>query len=274
MPSAPFAIPQQGEINGTPPFFPPQNEALNPVPAAPPQAEIGLYAHCDAPPETSSAVYPPASPQPFEALNDSAAAPQYTAPNSVPQTAATAAPLLSAPETVPAEPPRLGFCTSCGRRLFGDEDFCPYCGKTLYAAPQGNTAAYAAAQPAGEWTQSAPVSPKTGLTGFAKGWMIFVIIAYSAVIASNLTYLTNPNYARILLPPLLCVGAMIAGAALLLKAKPYGLWIMLAFSLALFLFNGSRYGNAMLVTGMGLPLLILTWVFTRKQISYGKRTKQ
>jgi len=123
-----------------------------------------------------------------------------------------------------------------------------------------------------QYIAPALVKEKTGLHGFAKGWMIFVIVAYSAVIASNAQYFTNSYYMGILLPPLLCVAVTIVGAALVMRRKPYGLWIMTIFSIVLFMFNGSRYGNVMLVTGMGLPLLILTWVFTRKQIHYfGKK---
>jgi hypothetical protein len=120
---------------------------------------------------------------------------------------------------------------------------------------------------------TSPVSfkNKAGLKGFAKGWMIFVIVAYSSVIASNLTYMTDPELSGILLPPLLCVGGMITGAAMVLKAKSQGLWVMIAFSVVLMLFNGTRYGNVMLITGMGLPFLFFTWLITRKQIHYGRK---
>ena len=159
------------------------------------------------------------------------------------------------------------FCSSCGKQLTGHETFCGSCGNRVQQVSQGKTIT-ASAMPA---ASIMPTKPKTGLHGFAKGWMIFVIVAYSAVIASNLTYMTDPYRAGLLIMPMLCIAAIIVGAALLLKAKPYGFWIMSAFSIILMLLNGLTSNNYMLVTGGGLIYLFLTWLFTRKQINYGRK---
>ena len=199
------------------------------------------------------------------------------------------------------------FCSSCGRQLIGSEAFCPSCGKkirqeqpialTAVAKPQPapipapTQAAQTAPTPAAVVTQPSPYplppSPSAtpmpiqatasgaGLRGFPKGWMIFVIITYAAVIASNLTYMSNSLYARILLPPLLCVCVMIIGAVMVLKGKAYGLWIMIGFSIILMFFNGTGYGGVTLITGGGIVIWVLTWIITRKQIHYfGKMGRQ
>lgn len=213
------------------------------------------------------------------------------------------------------------FCVSCGKKIYGDETFCPFCGikipqmksratantnmahtvngAAITAQPTNGAAVtaqptngvaittqptngaailphpadgVAATQPADSAMAAQPAddAKPTRLRGFAKGWMIFVIVTYSAAIGSNATYFTNAEYMKILLPPLLCIAGAIVGAALLFKAKPIGIIVMAAFSIALFMFNGSKYGNVTLVTGMGLPLLVFSYIFTRKQINYRK----
>lgn len=90
------------------------------------------------------------------------------------------------------------FCPSCGKQLIGGETFCPNCGMGVEQASQDKgMSASAVEQPIHTEAQAAPIKVKPGLHGFAKGWMIFVIVAYSASIASNLTYMTDPYKAGI-----------------------------------------------------------------------------
>ena len=118
----------------------------------------------------------------------------------------------------------------------------------------------------------APLITKNRLRGFARGWTIFMIVYCSADIASLLPYINNHSkYWEILIPPLLCLIAMIVGAAKILKAKPHGLWIMITASFVMVLLSGLSIGNVTLITGGGFLFVLLTWVFTRKEINYGRK---
>lgn len=68
-----------------------------------------------------------------------------------------------------------------------------------------------------------------------------------------------------------CVAGMLTGAVMVLKLKSYGLWLMIGLSIVFMLFNGSKHGNITLITAGGLPILLVTWLATRKQICYGRR---
>ncbi len=145
------------------------------------------------------------------------------------------------------------FCRSCGKQLFGGGSFCPHCGGKVQAAPTGAAALAAKAEP--------------GLQGFAKGWVIFTIVLYSAYIMSNLTNLSNPSMAGLLLPALVLLGIMVFGAVLMLKMKPYGFYIQLGAAFIFLMLSGISNGRYMLSTS-GSLFVFLTWLFTRKQLDY------
>ena len=100
------------------------------------------------------------------------------------------------------------------------------------------------------------------LSGFPRGWVIFMIIYVSA---SLMSILNDPE--KIFVFGLFLCG-MIIGLSLMLKKRHYGFWILLGSSIMLTMINGTVFGGSSIVSSGGLILVFLTWLFTRKQIDY------
>lgn len=144
------------------------------------------------------------------------------------------------------------FCSSCGRQLIGSESFCPYCGNNVQGIPTN---------------VATPAQTGAGLRGFAKGWIIFTIILYSAYILANLANLTNPYMAGLLLPALILLGIMDFGAVLILRMNPCGFYIQLGAALMLLMLSGTYSGRYMMSTS-GSIVVLVTWLCTKDQLDY------
>ncbi len=109
---------------------------------------------------------------------------------------------------------------------------------------------------------------KKTLRGFAKGWVIFMIVYVSAFGLSTLQYADKPGTGGIMLPFLLFSAVMVTGLSFLLKKKVYGFLILLAGGVLITAMNGAAFGNYTVISSGGLVLVFLTWLFTSKQIEY------
>ncbi len=114
-------------------------------------------------------------------------------------------------------------------------------------------------------------SEKQPLRGFAKGWTIFMIVYASAFAATLFPYLSNPSVVGIMLPILLFAAGMIVGLVFMLKKRKYGFWILLASSLLITLMSGMKFRNYTVFSSGGLVLVLLTFLFTRKQLFIRKQ---
>lgn len=119
-----------------------------------------------------------------------------------------------------------------------------------------------------EEKQSAPANEKKPLSGFAKGWTIFMIVYPCAVIASVLPDLSNPSVAGLIMLPVIFLAGMIVGSAMMLKKRAIGYLVLLVSSILLTIISGTSMGRYTLISSGGLVLVFLTWLFTRKQIDY------
>jgi hypothetical protein len=121
-----------------------------------------------------------------------------------------------------------------------------------------------------EFTQSIDdTSEKASLTGFAKGWVIFMLIYSLANAASLLQYLgryTGGTGTFLIL--ILFLGGMALGLAFMLKKRASGFWILTISSILFTAMTGSSFAGYTVITSGGLVLVFLTWLFTRKQINY------
>jgi len=109
---------------------------------------------------------------------------------------------------------------------------------------------------------------KETVQGFAKGWVIFMIVYASAAGLSVARYLTNSTLGGIMALFMLFCGVMVTGLALLLKKKAYGLWILLAGSALITAMSGMQADDYIVLSSGGLVLTGVTWLVTRKQIRY------
>ncbi|MEL7608894.1 MAG: hypothetical protein AAGU74_05270 [Bacillota bacterium] len=118
------------------------------------------------------------------------------------------------------------------------------------------------------------VKKTSGLHGFAKGFVIFMIVCVSAAIASMLNYRDYSGAGTILVPLALFFGIMITGLALMLKGKAYGFWVLLAGSFFAFLMTGASAGGLMVSSAGGLVLVIITFFLTNKQLGIIRFSKK
>ena len=102
------------------------------------------------------------------------------------------------------------------------------------------------------------------LTGFPKGWTIFMIVYTAAAAASMLSYRFTQSATLLFL--FFC--GMAVGCVIMLRKRAFGFWILLASAILAKMMAGSTIGNNTVVSAGGLVLVFLTWLFTRKQIDY------
>ena len=102
------------------------------------------------------------------------------------------------------------------------------------------------------------------LTGFPKGWTIFMIVYTAAAAASMLSHGFSRNVALLVL--FFC--GMAVGCVIMLKGRASGFWILLASAILAKLMTGRTIGNYTVSSAGALVLVLLTWLFTRKQIDY------
>ncbi|MFH0785071.1 MAG: hypothetical protein V2B20_24380 [Pseudomonadota bacterium] len=117
--------------------------------------------------------------------------------------------------------------------------------------------------------QGAPIqaqelqSHPKNLTGFAKGWVMFMIIAHFAAIGAQLQNIHEP----VIIMFALFVSVMIIGFVLLYYRKPYGLYITaVSNTLALIIMNNA-FGNGVNLRG-SIIFVIITFFVTKKQLKY------
>ena len=113
-------------------------------------------------------------------------------------------------------------------------------------------------------------SEKESLKGFAKGWVIFMLIYCLASAASLLQYLgrSTASGTGTILILILFLGGMTLGLAIMLNKRASGFWILLISSILLAMMRGSSFGGYSVSQAGGLVLVFFTWLFTRKQINY------
>jgi hypothetical protein len=111
---------------------------------------------------------------------------------------------------------------------------------------------------------------KESLKGFAKGWVIFMLVYCFAAAGSLLQYFGRAGGSGTanLLLILLFIGGMAAGLVIMLKKRALGFWILLASSILLAMMRGSSFSGYSVSQAGGLVLVFLTWLFTQKQINY------
>lgn len=110
--------------------------------------------------------------------------------------------------------------------------------------------------------QALQSNPKT-LTGFAKGWVMFMIIAHFAAIGAQLPYIHKPMITMFAV----FVSVMIVGFILIYNKKPYGLYITAISNILALIIMNNYFGNAVSVKG-SIIFVIITFLVTKKQVKY------
>ena len=117
-------------------------------------------------------------------------------------------------------------------------------------------------------TQEVSIPKKKVLTGFAKVWVIFWVVANLGATCAPASNLTNPRVGGIAALVMLLSSVVAAGYILLYNKRPVGLlMILIANILGIFLNFIEVTGYTLTVT-TGLIMGIITYFVTRKQVKY------
>jgi hypothetical protein len=112
-----------------------------------------------------------------------------------------------------------------------------------------------------------PVKIKDTLSGFARGWIIFLIVINIAGCITSLQTASQAGLAGLMVSVLVVFCVYVAGLFLLYYKKAIGIYVALIANLMTFMVTGN-YGSYSVILRSGLLQVILTYFFTRQQISY------
>lgn len=117
-------------------------------------------------------------------------------------------------------------------------------------------------------TQDAPTPKRKVLTGFAKVWAIFWIVANLGAACAPASNLTNPRVGGIYALLMLLSAVVVAGYILLYNKKPVGLLMILIANILGFFLNFIEVIGYTITVTTGLIMGIITYFVTRKQVEY------
>lgn len=115
--------------------------------------------------------------------------------------------------------------------------------------------------------KTAPLQKNT-LTGFAKVWTIFWLIANLGATCAPASNLSNPRVGGAYALIMLLSAVVAAGYFLLYKKKPIGLFLILIGNLVGLLLNFLGIKDFSITISTGLIPGIITYFITRKQVPY------
>ncbi len=110
--------------------------------------------------------------------------------------------------------------------------------------------------------------PSKTVTGFAKAWIIFLIVVNVASACAPASYLSNSSVAGTVAVFMLLAAIVATGYFLLLYKNPTGLYMLLIANFLAMLMNGMRVGSYSISVQTGLIAGIITYFITRKQVPY------
>ena len=116
--------------------------------------------------------------------------------------------------------------------------------------------------------QSLPAPQGKTVSGFAKWWLIFFMVANTAGALAPAGSLTNSPVAGLAAAVMLLSAAVAVGYALLLRRNPAGLYVILAANTLGAFLNGVAVPGYSIMITTGLFPAILTYFVTRKQVPY------
>jgi len=115
----------------------------------------------------------------------------------------------------------------------------------------------------GSLPEAVPSPQKRRLTGFAKPWVGFLLLANIAATCATVSYLSDSRAGGIAAVVMLLQAATAVGYGLLYTKNPIGLYVVLiANALGIFL------NSQTVIVTTGLIVGVITYFVTRKQIDY------
>jgi len=117
-------------------------------------------------------------------------------------------------------------------------------------------------------SQAVPDPQKKTVSGFAKAWLIFWIVANIGATLAPMSYLAQSSLAGIGAMVMLLSAVVVAGYFLLYYKNHIGLYVILLANIIGFFMNSVKVSNYSINVTTGLIISVITYFITRKQVVY------